>query len=362
MFSGSIAMLGIMTVAGLVVGIVHRFVPGAHGQNVFNAVVEGRIETKGLPGSLLVSLLSLVGGFSLGPELPTGMLAGGAATAIAERQGWDEATKRLTFRSAVSGAYGGLFTSPFVAVMLILEKAPRPTMSIPYLGIEVIASLVGFAVFFAAGGFADVVSELSLPSYDLELWHLGVAAGIGIVGVAGGFLTVVLGRFFRRLAAPFAEHLVLRGLIAGVALGLLAMAVPFTLFSGASGLPVAVEQATTVGVGVLILSAVAKIAAMVAAQSFGFIGGPIFPLIFAGGVLGAAVHGAFPDIPLALTVTAGMTAVPAGVLPLPLTLAIFTIVVTGTSPELVAPIFTASLVAALMAQGLQRMTDKNRPA
>jgi H+/Cl- antiporter ClcA len=107
---------------------------------------------------------------------------------------------------------------------------------------------------------------------------------------------------------------------------------------------------------VLIVSAVAKIVAMTAAQSFGFIGGPIFPLVFAGGVLGVAFHGIFPDVPLALTVTAGMAALPAAVLPLPLTMGILAIVIAGTSLELGAPVLTASVTASMLVHGLKRPT------
>jgi H+/Cl- antiporter ClcA len=106
---------------------------------------------------------------------------------------------------------------------------------------------------------------------------------------------------------------------------------------------------------VLIISALAKIVAMTAAQSFGFIGGPIFPLVFAGGVLGAAFHGVFSDVPLALTVTAGMAALPAAVLPLPLSMGMLAIVIAGTSLELGAPVLTASVTASMLAHGLKAL-------
>ena len=111
----------------------------------------------------------------------------------------------------------------------------------------------------------------------------------------------------------------------------------------------------------LVVSAIAKIAAKTAAQSFGFIGGPIFPLVFAGGAVGAALNGVFPDVPLALAVTAGMAAVPAAVLPLPLTLGVLAIVIAGTSLELGAPVLTASVTATLVVQGLKRTTRGTTP-
>ena len=137
------------------------------------------------------------------------------------------------------------------------------------------------------------------------------------------------------------------------------MAVPMTLYSGGTTLPAVTAPAAGLGVGVLIVSAVAKIVAMTAAQSFGFIGGPILPLVFAGGVLGVAFHGIFPDVPLALTVTAGMAALPAAVLPIPLTMGILAIVIAGTSLELGAPVLTASVTASMLVHGLKRPTGAN---
>lgn len=354
LFSGPPVILLIMTLAGLAVGLIYRFLPSAGAPNVFAGLVAGRLDPRPVPGGLLVSLTSLVGGFSLGPEVPTGMLAGGVASAVADRQDWDDATRKVTFGSAVSAAYAGLFTSPFVATMLVLELAPpRHLMLLPFLGIQVTAALVGFAVFFVAGGFADLLSSLSVPDYQLHVWDFGVAAGMAIAAVGVGLLAAAFTVVFRRLAAPLADRVVLRGTVAGLGLGLLAMAVPLTLFSGATTLPVATSQTAALGVAVLVVSLIAKVAAMTAAQSFGFIGGPIFPLVFAGGALGAAVHGMFPDIPLALTVTTGMAAVPAAVLPLPLTLGVLAIVIAGTSLELGAPVLTASLLTTVIIRGLK---------
>jgi H+/Cl- antiporter ClcA len=357
LFSGTLTILAIMTGAGLLVGIIHHFLPRAGSPNVFQGLADGKIDPGPVPGGLLISVVTLVGGFSLGPEVPTGMLAGGAASAIGNRFEWDEATQKDTFAATVSGAYGGLFTSPFVSTLMILEFTPPTRVKyLSVLTIEVFASLTGFAVFFAIGGFADLLSELSLPDYNLELWHFGIAVAMACIGVLGGLLTARLSSIFRYLAAPLAGRVVLRGILAGIALGLLAMAVPMTLYSGGTTLPAVTAPAAGLGVGVLIVSAVAKIVAMTAAQSFGFIGGPIFPLVFAGGVLGVAFHGIFPDVPLALTVTAGMAALPAAVLPLPLTMGILAIVIAGTSLELGAPVLTASVTASMLVHGLKRPT------
>ena len=101
---------------------------------------------------------------------------------------------------------------------------------------------------------------------------------------------------------------------------------------------------------------------MTAAQSFGFIGGPIFPLVFAGGALGAAVHSLFPDIPLALAVTVGMAAVPAAVLPLPLSLGILAIVIAGTGMAVAPAVLTASVLTTTLVKGLKRPSSPDGSA
>jgi hypothetical protein len=57
-FSGSMRILVIMTAAGLIVGLIHRFVE-AEEVNVFGAIVKGRLDPRPVPGAILVALTSL---------------------------------------------------------------------------------------------------------------------------------------------------------------------------------------------------------------------------------------------------------------------------------------------------------------
>ncbi|MFN2199315.1 MAG: chloride channel protein, partial [Anaerolineales bacterium] len=120
-FSGSWTIVAIMTVAGFVVGVIHHFTPAAQ-LDVFEAVDKGRMDPKPVPSSLLVSLISLVSGFSLGPEVPSGMLASGLGTWLSDRQKLDEDTTRTNVLASVSAAYAGLFSSPFALLVMMLES------------------------------------------------------------------------------------------------------------------------------------------------------------------------------------------------------------------------------------------------
>jgi H+/Cl- antiporter ClcA len=130
------------------------------------------------------------------------------------------------------------------------------------------------------------------------------------------------------------------------------MALPLTLFLGTDGLATTTHQAAEIGFGLLILFALAKMLALSGALSFGFIGGPIFPMLFVGATLGSAVNLLFPQIPLGLAVGCLMAAVPAAIVPIPLALAVIVIVVVGLSPMNAVPVVLASLVSYSVAHGL----------
>jgi len=84
-FSGSPWIVVLMTGAGLMVGILNRYTPAGE-MDVFEALNRGYLDPEPVPSSVMVSLISLVGGFSLGPEVTTGMLAGGTGAWISEKR------------------------------------------------------------------------------------------------------------------------------------------------------------------------------------------------------------------------------------------------------------------------------------
>lgn len=362
-FSGSVRILAIMTAAGFIVGLIHRFI-AAREMDVFGAVVEGRLDPRPVPGALLVALTSLVGGFSLGPEVPTGMLAGGLATWLSERNKLPPETRRSNVLSGVMSAYGGLFTSPFGALLMPLELAH--TQAPGYYGpltIAALAAVIGFSVIFAAGreSFASVVRILDLPAYSLQLWHLAAAVVLGVFGAVLGLLFGLLLRTLKGLVTPLNNRPIIRGTLGGFLLGLLGMALPLTLFLGTSGLEVVTEQGAQIGFLLLIVLVFAKMLATAGALATGFIGGPIFPVFFVGGAFGVALHVLFPQIPLALAVGTLMAAVPAALLPIPLTLAVIVLLIVGIPANETIPVVLAALTAYFLTHGLGLLGPRREP-
>jgi H+/Cl- antiporter ClcA len=353
-FSGSWTIVVIMTVAGFLVGLIHQFTPAAQ-LDVFAAVDKGRLDPRPVPASLLASLVSLIGGFSLGPEVPTGMLAAGFGTWLSERRKMDDETTRTNVIGGVSGAYAGLFSSPAALLVMILESAHMQTAA--YYGTLLIAGLagaLGFSLFFWIGGdsFSSLLGLVQPPPYDLRVWDIGLGIVFGIIAVPVALLFMLIVKLLMQLVAPLNSRPVIRGTLGGLLLGLLGMALPMTLFLGTDGLSITTQQAAEIGLGLLILFALAKLLALGGALSFGFIGGPIFPLLLVGATLGSAVNLLFPQIPLGLAVGCMMVAVPAAIVPIPIALAVIGILVVGLSPMNSLPVIMASLISFSLAQGL----------
>ncbi len=217
-----------------------------------------------------------------------------------------------------------------------------------------LSAALGFALFFWVGGdtFSTLLGLVQPQTYDLRVWDLGLGILFGIIAVPVGILFMLLVKLLSRLVAPLNSRPVIRGTLGGFLLGLLGLALPITLFLGTAGLQMTTQDAAEIGIGLLLLFAFAKLLALSGALSFGFIGGPIFPLLFVGATLGSAINLVFPQIPLGLAVGCMIVAVPATVVPIPLALSVIGALIVGLSPMNVLPVVLASLTAYAVAHGL----------
>ena len=353
-FSGSFKIVIITTLAGLLVGIVHKLTPTEE-VDVFGAIPTGDMDLKNALGAVLASIASLAGGFALGPEAPTGILAGGIGVWMSKKRGLSKELRRTNLFSSVAGAFAGLFTAPFAVIVMGLELKHRQS---PYyyatLMIVAVASVLGFAVFYAAGenSFAAVLRLLELPTYQLKNWHLLVAVLLGIFAVVFSCLFAFLLKVLHRLMAPLHGHPILRCTGIGCLVGLLGMAMPLTLFLGTEGLLAVVEGREQFAIGFLLLSAVLKTLALAVVLAGGFIGGPIFPLFFVGGTLGIVIWQLFPGIPVMMAVGCMMAAVPGALVAFPGTLAVIVLLITATPVTNVIPVFIAAFNAHFFLKGV----------
>ena len=82
--------------------------------------------------------------------------------------------------------------------------------------------------------------------------------------------------------------------LGGVVFGLVGVALPLTMFTGSDQLKTVLQDAGTLGLGLLVAILIAKMLTFAVSQGSGFVGGPIFPSLFIGGTAGVLVHQVHP--------------------------------------------------------------------
>jgi H+/Cl- antiporter ClcA len=123
---------------------------------------EEHVNPRLVPGTVLVSAVSLLGGASLGPEKALSYIGGGAGGWLSERRGLGKDDTKLNTLSGFAGAFGGLFSSTVIVVMLILEIArPGGQRLVKALLGTIVASSVSFGIYFA------IVGSVFLDAYQV---------------------------------------------------------------------------------------------------------------------------------------------------------------------------------------------------
>ena len=354
---GRLWWVAVTAAAGVLVGVLRSAfrLPGKL-PGTIKEMEDERAEPAHVPGGVVVSVVSLIGGASLGPEAALGMLGGGLGTWVSERRQLEEDVRKTNTLSGICGAYGGLLAAPYVATMLVLEIArPKGERVTNALVSGLIASSVSFAVFFPIAG-ATFLGIYTLPSYTFEDRQLLEAVPLGLLAGSLALVTAVAIAGATKLLAPLAHRTVLLASLGGIFFGLVGVALPLTLFTGSAQLTTVIADGTTLGAGLLVAVVFAKIVVFAICEASGFIGGPFFPMLFIGGTAGVAVHDLIPGLPVALTFTTLFAALPGSLVAAPFSLILLAALTTQIGTLQIAPVAIAVLVAYLAVTGSGALT------
>ena len=346
----------VCTLGGLLVGLLVKLF-GDHNGIFAELMLEfgrtGRFDYRNAPGIVITGFVSLVAGASLGPEAPLADACGGMGTLIADRLKLDEQETRSMGYSGVSGMIAAMITSPFGGALLGLEAAQGSTSGKQtYFWVlfpSLLASAVATVVFvLLSGSFFETLYQF--PAYTPQLVDLLYAVPLGLIGGVAGLLFMLSLKRLQRLFQPMKQHVVLRGVVGGLAMGIIGALLPLTLFSGEEGTSDLITHAAEIGVVMLIVLALFKLFATALLLATGWKGGYIFPIMFASVALGLAVNLLFPAIPVAATVAATMAGALVAALKAPLFAALMTsaLVQMETSPVIAVAVVVSALLTALL--------------
>ncbi len=295
-------IISVLTVVGLLVGLVVRYAPGHAGPDPATLeLVAEPLPLRVLPGLAVALVLMLAGGVSLGPENPIIGINVGLAVALGLRF-LPKVNAPIWLAMAVSGTIGAMFGTPVAAALLFseLDAGDRRIPLWDRLFAPLVAATAGSLTMLQLESFDLAVS---VPAYtyggleDLG-FAIAIAVGAALVGLVAVYLFVPMHRLFRRIGHP-----VLMLTAGGLLLGLLgALGGEVTLFKGLTQMQeLPGLAATTTAAGFLVMAGIKLLAMLVAATS-GFRGGRIFPALFVGVALGFAIHSLWDAVPLALAV------------------------------------------------------------
>ena len=355
-----------LMLCGLLTGLTIRHLPGNGGHSpAFGFVAGGGPPVdRELPAIVLASFTTLALGAVLGPEAPLIAIGGGLAALVVHLLKKDAPPMAVTIMAS-AGSFAAISTllgSPLLGAFLIMEAAGIAGATLSLVALPgLLAAGVGAIVFVGLdkwtglGDFSLALTSVP-PEVDPTIATLAWAVPLGAAAACLGWVIRWIGLSLRPVVH---RSRVLVTAFLGLGIGLTAMAYQlvsghsFTqvLFSGQDDLPDVVAHAADYSVGVLLLLAACKTLVYGLSLS-AFRGGPVFPAMFIGAVLGIAVSG-LPGMAMAPALGIGIGAMCTAMLRLPLTSTLLATLLLGadgvsTTPEVVVAVAVAFVVTMIL--------------
>lgn len=353
----------VTTLGGLLVGLTLYWMglPGEVAFVVDKVHDPGRIDIKQTPAMVIASLFSIVAGGSAGPEAPLVQVNGSLGGWIAGKLSLDLHTTRILTFCGMAAALGAFFGAPLGGALFALELPHRRGLEyyealIP----ATLAAILSFTVFRLTTGLSigGMYHFTSIP--PLTLMNLAEGAVLGAIGAATAALFVLIFRAVGLMTHPLEHQTVLLATLGGLAIGLIALAFPQTLFFGEKEIENIIDNGSTYGIGLLLLIGLAKMLAISCTLHSGFRGGFIFPLFYIGASVGLAIALGIPQIHPTIGMVCMMAAVNVAITKTPISTTVILSVLSDTS--MVPVIVIASLTSFLLTLNLSMIkTQRSRP-
>jgi CIC family chloride channel protein len=340
---------------GLVVGLILRYATESQRTHGIADVIEARaIHGANIPirrglVSAVVSAISLGAGASAGREGPAVHLGAALASFLESRFNLRAASRRVLLSCGAAAAVSASFNAPIAAVLFAHEVILGHyalTAFVPTVISAVTATLI---TRIHLGDFpAFIIPEYHIESY----WEFPAFAllGIvcGIVAVAFTMATTACDWIARQVNLS----IVVRPVIGGFLVGLIAIAVPEVLGVGYEATNLALREKYSLAFLFVLLFAKTAATAVTLASRFG--GGVFSPSLYlgamAGGAFGIIAASVFPDYASGYGVYAilGMGAVAGAVLGAPISTTMIVFELTGGYEMTIALLLSVSIASMIM--------------
>jgi chloride channel protein, CIC family len=340
--------------------LLFRYFPDARGSGVPQTKAalyahDGVITLRTALGKFFCTCATLASGIPLGREGPSVQVGGGIASILGRRLGLRTENVKALIPVGAAAAIAAAFNTPLAAVIFALEEIVGD-LNAPVLGAVVLASATSWLVLRLILGNSPL---FQVPQYQLV--HPGEFAIYAVLGVVGGFVSVVFTKMLLGMRARFATFprwtRWFQPVAGGLAAGLIAWRVPQVLGVGYSYVGDALNNNMALKLMVLLIAC--KLIAVTVSYASGNAGGIFGPSLFlgamVGGSIGSVAHHLWPAYTAAPGAYAlvGMGTLFAGILRAPMTSVLMIFEMTQDY-AIIVPLMIANLVSLFVASLIQK--------
>jgi H+/Cl- antiporter ClcA len=273
-----------------------------------------------MAGKILVSLLAIIGGFTIGREGPTVQI--GAALMYNLRRFYPRSNALIERQLVLAGAAAGLsaaFNTPLAGIVFAIEELTR-SFEARASGVLITAIIIAGVIALGLNGNYTYFGTIQIGSHFPELLAVAVVLTGVVTGVAGGVFGWLLLHTSRWLPAPLVrlhrERPVAFGALCGLGIAVIGLLSGNTTFGSgyaeARGLLDGHEQLS-------LLYPFLKMASMVGSYLPGIPGGIFAPSLSIGAGFGNLLHTVFSSMQLPMLIALAMVGYLAAVTQSPIT-------------------------------------------
>lgn len=304
---------------GLLIGLwqkKHGILPDDMEQVMGRIKKEGSYPYDRLPVIAVSALLPLIFGGALGPEAGLSGLIAGLCCFIGDRLKYKGHEVAALAESGIAATLGVIFNAPLFGIIGNVEpdsKKEKYGEKLASKKDRIFLYIMGVAGgMLAMSGLGRLTDTgMGLPRFDMHhgygwqqwKWFILLLAA----GIFFGFLYLCINKATSLISVHLLSHRIASCLIAGIAVAIVGYFLPLTMFSGEHEMGELMDSWQSCSVMVLLLTAIGKLLLVNLCINFGWKGGSIFPIIFAGLCLGyaaAAVTGMDGSFAVAVTIAA----------------------------------------------------------
>ncbi|MGL5417753.1 MAG: chloride channel protein [Clostridium sp.] len=287
--NSKILILIVCLIGGILVGICSKYI-GKYPKTMEIVLGEykrdKRVEYRDLPKSIVKVFTVLWFGGTVGPEAALTGILGGGSTFVGELLKYGikrEKHEKIELRSLKDK----IFEVPLYGFYNFINEDNEMERKKYKKRLYSITVAIGIIVFFILAKIDDKVSFITkLPKVIIDKKSMELIFVIFLIGVFMILYYMVLGKLIEKIFKPLGKFKILSAVIGGIILGILAISIPYIVFSGEHSLRELVDSNARYGAGIFLAIGLFKLLSLKICIQTGWIGGPIFPIIFSAAAIG----------------------------------------------------------------------------